>query len=145
MFETSTRTLKILAALTWYTGSIVLLLKGVSLLREADGLGASGMGLWMAAGIGVAVGLLKARFLFVRSGRRNLQRIDALPRPRLWQFLRPGFFPALALMIATGATLSRLAHGHTTALLWVGGLDLALATALGASGLVFWSHARRAP
>ena len=145
MFDASTRTLKTLAALTWYAGAVVLFLKGVTLLRQAETLGPSGIWVWLGPAIGILAGLVKARFLFVPSCRRNLWRIDALPRPRVWQFFRPGSFPLLALMIAIGATLSRLARGHHSALIWVGSLDLALAVALFISGFVFWTGARRSP
>jgi len=43
-------------------------------------------------------------------------------------------------MIATGATLSRLAHGNFAALLSVAALDIALATALLSSSVIFWTH-----
>jgi hypothetical protein len=45
---------------------------------------------------------------------------------------------ALALMITTGAALSRLAHTHYSFLVDVAVLDPAIATALPASSHVFW-------
>jgi hypothetical protein len=84
------------------------------------------------------VGLLEARRVFIKSCIKNLVRIAALKQPKLWQFFRPGFFLALAVMIATGATLSRLASGNYLFLLGVAALDMALSTALLVSSIVFW-------
>ena len=47
---------------------------------------------------------------------------------------------ALAVMIAAGATLSRLAHGHYPLLIAVATLDLSLAVALLGSSTVFWKQ-----
>jgi hypothetical protein len=46
----------------------------------------------------------------------------------------------LALMILTGATMSRLAQGHYRSLIAVGALDLSLAMALLGSSIVFWQQ-----
>ena len=81
-----------------------------------------------------------AMVLFRRSCRKNLARIAALQNPKIWQFYRPGFFVALALMIATGSILSRLAHGHHIFLLVVATLDLHIGTALLASSSVYWEE-----
>ena len=68
------------------------------------------------------------------------QTAGRLPQPQLWQFFRPGFFVALAAMIAAGATLSRLAQGSYPFLLTVAALDFSLSTALLGSSLVFWQR-----
>jgi hypothetical protein len=138
MATVSTRSLNVLAALVWYIGGIVLLLKGGSLLAEAASLRPGLAWPWLAIGLALLAGGLKARFLFSRSCEKNLARIAALERPRIWQFFRPGFFVALAVMILTGAVLSRLAHNHYAALIAVATLDLALAVALLGSSYVFW-------
>lgn len=142
MFHASARTLKVLAALVWYSGGFVLLLKGGSLLSEAEALRAGQFWPWLAAGGGLLLGAVQARTLFRKSGRKNLRRIAALERPRLWQFFRPGFFGALAVMIAAGAALSRLARGNHAFLLFVAGLDLAVAVSLLGSSTVFWEGDR---
>jgi hypothetical protein len=139
----SSRSLNILAALVWYVGGIVLLLKGGSLLVEAVSLRPGLAWPWVAVGAALLAGGLKANFLFSRNCEKNLVRIAALERPRIWQFFRPGFFVALAVMILAGATLSRLAHNHYPLLIGVAALDLALAIALLGSSLVFWRE--RAP
>ena len=140
MLVVSTRSLKILAALVWYVGGIVLLLKGGSLLVEADALKPEEDWPWLATVAGLFLGGLKAKYLFSETCRKSLDRIAALERPKLWQFFRPGFFVMLTLMILAGATLSRLAHNNYPFLIGVGTLDLSLATALLGSSYIFWKH-----
>lgn len=122
----------------WCIGGTILLLKGGSLLVEANALKPEGLGPWLAAGGGLLLGALKARYLFTRSCRKNLERISALEQPRVWQFFRPWFFFALAIMILAGVTLSRLAHGNYPFLIGVATLDLGIAFALLGSIPVFW-------
>jgi hypothetical protein len=136
----STRSLKILAALVWYAGGIVLLLKGRSLLVEAEALQPKHAWPWLGAVVGLVLGSLKAKFLFSKSCRKNLDRIAALEQPQLWQFYRPGFFVFLVLMITTGATLSRLAHDNYAFLISVATLDISIATALLGSSYAFWKE-----
>ncbi len=138
MLTVSARTLRILAAAVWYTGGLILLLKGGNLLHEAAGIRPGGMGPWAAAACGFLAGGLKARFLFTHSCRKNLKRIATLESPKLWQFYRPGFFLFLAAMMALGASLSHLAHGNYHFLLAVATLDLSIAIALLGSSIVFW-------
>lgn len=138
MFKVSHTILKFLAAFVWYAGSFVLLLKGRSLLLEAKAIQPDLIWPWLIAVGALLLGGVKAKYLFSKSCRKNLARIDALPRPQLWQFFRPGFFLALALMIATGVMLSRLAHGRYLPLLGVALLDMSLGTALLTSSIVFW-------
>lgn len=140
MVNVSARTLNILAAAVWIIGGFVLLRKGGSLLIEAEALRPDQVWPWLAAIAALLLGGLKGRSLFSKSCRRNLDRIAALERPKIWQFFRPGFFLALAVMIATGTTLSRLAHGNYPFLLAVGTLDLSLAVALLGSSYVFWKQ-----
>jgi hypothetical protein len=132
------RVLAILAAITWYVGGVVLVLKGGSLLLEARELRPGDF--WPTFGLllGLIVGGLKARFIFHRSGLKNLERIAALKRPKIWQFFSPKFFLMLGTVIPLGAVMSRLAHGHFSLLIGVGALDLSIATALLGSSIVFW-------
>jgi hypothetical protein len=140
MLTVSTRSLNILAALVWYVGGIVLLLKGGSLLVEADALKPDQDWPWLAAVAGLFLGGLKAKFLFSKSCQKNLDRIAALDRRKIWQFFRPGFFVALTVMILAGATLSRLAHNNYPLLIGVATLDLGIAIALLGSSYVFWQQ-----
>jgi hypothetical protein len=136
----SHRTLNILAALFWFSGGIALLLKGSSLLLEADIMNPEKNWPWAAAMVAVLIGGIKAKFLFSPSCRKNLVRIAALKQPNIWQFFKPTFLVALILMIMVGATLSKIALGNYPLLLVVGALDLTIATALLGSSYVFWMH-----
>ena len=140
MLIVSTRSLKILAALVWYVGGIILLLKGGRLLVEAEALKPEQNWPWLAVFAGLFLGGLKAKYLFSKTCQKNLDRIAALERPRLWQFFRPGFFVMLTVMVLAGATLSRLAHNNYPFLIGVAILDLGIAIALLGSSYVFWKH-----
>ena len=140
MTHASKRSLVIIVALFWYSGGIVLLLKGGSLILEARRLESGNF--WPGAVLvtGAAVGAVKARLLFSRGCRKNLTRIGALTQPRWWQFFRPGFFVFLASMIAAGVALSRMSHGNYPLLLAVALLDLSVAIGLIGSSYVFWER-----
>jgi len=138
MTKASARRLVILSALFWYGGGIVLLFKGMSLILEARRLDPGNF--WPGAVLvaGAAIGGIKARYLFSWSCKKNLSRINALARPQWWQFFRPAFFIFLVLMIAAGATLSRLSQGNYPYLLLVALLDFSIAIGLLGSSFVFW-------
>ena len=138
MLAVSRRTLEILAALVWTVGGVVLLIKGSSLLMEARALRPGACWPWLGLPAALVLGTIQARTLFRKSCRKNLARIASLERPRAWQFFRPGFFLALAVMILTGAVLSRLAHGNYPLSIGVGALDLILAVSLLGSSPVAW-------
>ena len=145
MMTVSARTLNILAALIWYAGGIVLLLKGGSLLIEAEALEPGRIWPWLAAILALFLGGWKARFIFGKSIKRNLARIAALDRSKIWQFFSLGFLLALAAMIFAGASLSRLAHGNYPLLIAVAVLDLAIAVALLGSSIIYWQQRAFSP
>ena len=140
MFNTSIRTLIILATLIWHVGAVMLLLKGSDLLHQAVEL-RPGPG-WPVLAVAAAIltGSLKGRFLFRKLCRRNLDRIAGLSQPKIWKFYRTRFFFFLGLMILTGATMSRLAEGNYILLIAVGWFDLSLCTALLVGSTVFWQR-----
>jgi len=59
--------------------------------------------------------------------------------PRLWQFYRPGFFLALAIMITSGILLNHFAQGYYYYMLAVAAVDFALTLSLLGSSFVFWT------
>jgi hypothetical protein len=140
MFPASPRTLKILAAVLWYSGAIILLTKGTTLLLEADSLQPGRHWTWLTIVLGLSIGLLKVKFIFRRACEKNLARISLLSGPKIWQFYRPGFLLFLAAMIVIGSTLSRMAHGNYPFLIAMVILDYSLATALFGSSVVFWQQ-----
>jgi len=140
MLNASSHTLKILSALFWYIGGIVLILKGIRLIFEADELRPDQIWPLMAIITGFLLGGFKAKFLFSKSCQKNLTRIDALAQPKIWGFFRLRFFVFLLLMIITGATLSKLAHNNYPLLIGVAVLDFSIAIALIGSSYVFWTN-----
>ena len=129
-----------LGALVWYTGVVVLLVKRAGLLLQAHqgGAGSLGVGLSILAGLGL--GLVKAKYLFVRVCRKNLARIRSLKTPKLWQFYRGRFFLFLAGMMLLGVTLSRAAQGNYRLLIVLAVLELSIAVALLVSSRCYWKR-----
>ena len=138
MFNTSLHTLKLQAALVWYSGAVVLFIKSASLLLEAERINPDQLWTWLAILGGLVLGGVKAKHIFSRICIKNLRRIDALEQPKFWQFYRIRFFIFLLTMIVLGTFLSRLAHGNYSMLIAVAVIDLSVATALLGSGRCFW-------
>ena len=134
----SHRSLRILAALLWYIGSIILLFKGGSLLFESHELKPEEGWSWQVAILGIFLGSLKAKFIFSRSCQKNISRIATLVQPKIWQFFRIRFFIALMLMVLVGVSLSMLAHNNYPMLISVALLDISIGIALLVSSYVFW-------
>jgi uncharacterized membrane protein len=128
----------IIAAIIWYTGGLVLIVKGSVLIKNAYLIDAQSIWTYLAPSLGIIIGMLKGRFLFSQSCKKNIRRINALVDPRLWQCYRPGMLIFLAVVIPTGAWMSRAASGNFASLCLVGALDISLACALLSSSMVFW-------
>ena len=140
IFTVSPRFLKIVAALVWYIGGFILLRKGISLLFEANLIQPDLSWPWIAGFVGIFLGVVKAKYLFARSIKKNLSRIEHLSAPKIWQFFSPGFFAALSVMILAGVILSRMAHDNYLFSIIVSILDLGIGTALLASSYVYWTE-----
>ncbi|WP_177418756.1 hypothetical protein [endosymbiont of Lamellibrachia barhami] len=138
MLNTSSLTLKRLAALVWYIGVVVLLIKSTGLFLEAGRSGAGQLWVMLAVLSGLVIGWIKAKYLFIKVCNRNLERINGLKQPMLWQFYRPRFFVFLGLMVSLGAYLSRLAQGDYPMLIALAVVELSIATALFVSSRCFW-------
>jgi len=138
----SKRTLKLASAFVWFSGAIVLLLKGASLFVQAITLKPDETFSWLFIAAAILIGSFKAHYLFAGFGRKNLDRIAALDDPQLWQAFRPGFYAFLITMILLGATLSSLAIGNYPALMALVVLDISIAVALLGSMRVFFSFSR---
>ena len=138
MFNTNTRTLKLLASLVWYSGSAVLFIKSAVLLLDASRINPEQSWIWLAVLLGLMIGGIKARYLFKRLCSKNLKRIDALDQPKLWQFYRMRFFTFLLSMIVLGAFLSQWAQGNYSLLITMAIVEISVATALLGSSHCFW-------
>ncbi len=138
--KVSQRTLIIIAAIIWYAGGIALLLKGSALIKHAYLMDAESIWTVIAALVGIGVGLIKGRVLFSRSCKKNIERIKTIADPSVWQCFRPGMLIFLAIVIPTGAWMSRAAAGNYILLCLVGSLDLSISFALLTSSIVFWKR-----
>ena len=138
MLDASTRTLKFLASLVWYSGAVVLYIKSSSLLLEAESIKPGQLWIWLAALGGLLIGAIKAKYLFKRLCIKNLKRIDALEKPKLWHFYRLRFFIFLFTMIVLGHFLSGQAHDNYPMLIIMAVVELSIATALLGSSHCFW-------
>ena len=138
MFVISAFSLKVIAGFVWYLGSMALFLKGKSLAVAAHYMHPESFLPYGTLVLGLGIGLIKARYLFINNGKKNVERIYALQLPRIWNFFRPRFFFLLALMIGGGAALSTLAQNNFPFLLSVACIDFSLAFALSISGYVYW-------
>ena len=131
-------TLMVIAAFVWYSGGIALVLKASSLVISAYLIDPSSMWLLLAPILGIVVGLIKAKLIFIHSCAKNIKRIKALSNPRVYQCFRPGMLIFLAIIIPTGAWMSRAAAGNFTGLCFVAALDLSIACGLLLSSAKFW-------
>jgi hypothetical protein len=129
----------IITAVIWCSGGIVLLIKGGALIKQAYLLNSELVWATVALIVGGITGLIKSRFLFSKSCLKNIHRITAIPDPRTWQCFRPGMLIFLAIVIPTGAWMSRAAAGHYMLLCAVGALDISIGVALLGSSRVFWT------
>ena len=118
------------------------MLKSGELLSEANTLKQDQIWPWFAVFSGLLIGIFKIKFIFSKSCKKNLIRIDALQQPKIWQSFRPGFILFLLIMIIVGKTLSEYAHGNYLFLIGMAIVDISLATALLGSSYVFWIYKR---
>jgi hypothetical protein len=132
------RTLLIVAAFVWYAGGIALLFKGGALIKSAHSMDPQSFWAYGSGLAGIILGLAKGKFLFSKACSKNVKRIRGLENPRIWQCFRPGMLLFLAIIIPTGAWMSRAAAGSYTYLCIVGALDLSISFALLSSSIVMW-------
>ena len=138
MFNTSPYTLKLLAALVWYSGAVVLYIKSASMLFRAEMINPGQHWIWMAVLSGLVIGGIKAKYLFKRLCFKNLARINALQQTKLWHFYRIRFFIFLFAMVLLGSFLSRLVQDNYPMLIIMAVVELSVATALVGSSNCFW-------
>lgn len=136
--------LKWLSAAVWYTGGLVLLLKGADWLLQAA---TAGDRLWpvLAAATALGVGLARGRTVFRKACIKNLERIRALNRPRIWQVFRPVFFLALGAMFAAAFLMGWIARSGYIGMTLVGGLDLVIGISLLTGATAFWTWQPESP
>lgn len=137
MLAVSKNTLKTVSAVVWLVGAAFLLSKAATLFAQAIALQPSAALSWLAIVAGILLGGVKAKYLFSWFCRKNLERIDTLDDPQLWQAFRPVFYVFLAAMLLLSAMLSRLAVGNYAGLISLVILDISIGIALLGSMRVF--------
>jgi hypothetical protein len=138
--KTTKKTLLILAGAVWYIGGFMLFRSGLELVHQARELNDSMLSPWYFIGPGIFLGIFQALTVFKNACRKNISRINQLQDPRLWQFYRPGFFLALAVMITTGVLLDHFSQGNYYFMIFVAALDFALTISLLGSSYMFWTE-----
>jgi len=138
MFNTPTYILKLLAAIVWYCGAVILYLKSASLLLEASTIQFNSFWIILTVLTGLIIGAIKAHYLFKPICINNIKRINNLKCPKIWNFYRQRFFIFLFCMISLGIFLSHVAHDNYLMLLIVALIDITIATALLGSSWIFW-------
>lgn len=141
--EVTNKQLKTMAFIFWFMGVLPLSIKAFLLFREAYLLDSDILKLSFYIFLGIIVALLKTKFIFIKSCRKNIQRIENLEKPKIWNFYRLGFFIFLATVIILGAVFSRLALGHYWALILVGIIDMSVGFALLLSGWLCKKESRQ--
>ena len=106
MLAVSKSTLKVVSGLVWFSGAIILLLKGASLFAQAIALRPGELWSWLSVAVAILIGGAKARYLFGGFCRKNLDRIASLADPQLWQAFRPGVCAFLIAMVISFSALS---------------------------------------
>jgi len=138
LIEVEKRTLKLLAAFVWYTGFMALVIKATLLFVEAYTLNDNAL-LFITVLLFTSLLIyFKVKYIFSKVCKKNLKRIDALTKPKLWEFYRIRFFIFLITMIILGAFLSRMAEGNYWFLMGVGVIDSSVGLSLFFSGFLFW-------
>ena len=143
MFNATPHTLKLLASLIWYSGFIVLFIKGGKLLLEAEKINPDQIWTWIALLTGLVIGIVKAKYLYNRLCVKNLARINALKEPKIWHFYRIRFFIFLCSMVALGLLLSQHIHGNYPMMITMAILEISIATALLGSSHYFWRELKK--
>ena len=134
----SRRTVMVTAAFVWYGGGIALFFKSGALVKQAYLLDSSSPWVVIVVVLGLIIGLIKTKFIFNHACKKNIVRIQSLETPRIWQCFRPGMLIFLAIIIPTGAMMSKMASGKFGWLCAVATIDLSIGTALLLSGLLFF-------
>lgn len=108
------------------------------MLTEAQAINPDQTQTWLTIAAGLLFGAIKAKYLFTKVCIKNLKRIDALKKPKFWEFYRVRFFIFLITMILLGNFISRHAHGNYSMLVTMALIEISLATALLGSSFCFW-------
>jgi len=131
-------TLKVLAGAVWYIGFFTLLMKSLMLFSEAYSINNDILTLLLILLFTFILVVVKTKYIFIKTCKKNLKRIESLKEPKIWNFYRVRFFIFLVTMITLGGYLSKISQGDYWFLMGVGVLDLSVGLSLFFSSFVFW-------
>jgi hypothetical protein len=140
LINASQKQLKIISAIFIIAGGIILFIKGYLMLKDAISIKPDIEIISLVMASAFIVGLLKNKFIMTKFNLHNIDRINNMENPKLYDFFELKFFFYLGLMIIAGIVLSGIAEGDYNLLLIVGGIDLALSTALLKSSILFFNE-----
>lgn len=138
--NTNRKTLVTLSAVVWFTGVIFLTIKSASLLLTSYKNGVELFLILHAVSGGIVIGIIKAKYLFSEICKKNINRINSLKEPKLWQFYRKRFFIFLFLMILSGKLLANVLQNSNGGLLGLAVVEISVAVALLFSSYCFWER-----
>ena len=140
MINTSIKNLKIISAFVWIIGGVILFFKGYQHLKEAQLISYNIEMISAILVLAFVIGMIKNKYIMSPFCRKNIERINSLTEPKIYQFFEFYFLLLLILMIVVGISLSAFARGNYFSLLAVGTIDLALSTSLLKSSVLFFKE-----
>ncbi len=135
-----TRTLERLAGALWLAVGVMLLYRGVGMLRVQSQASTPALILVSAAGLGV--GWVKGTYVLARGARRNRRRILALAQPRVWNVFTGTMALLILGMMGLGFSLRAAATAGWMGWITVGAVYVGIGAGLAVSSLAYF---RRLP
>ncbi|NLE21451.1 MAG: hypothetical protein GX624_01525 [Actinobacteria bacterium] len=130
------------AAVVWLVGTAILLVRGVAYIVAPDEYERFGLGIVLIALVGIAIGIVKARFVLIRYATRAVSRIRSRGHACFFGLFAWSSWVFIAVMMGGGLLLR---HSPLVDSWWgrtfLGVLYVAVGTALAIADVVFWRAA----
>ena len=129
----------LIMAQTWLVlGSLSLVLASVRLFRHAIEVGMPASYLYWIVPVSILAGAFKARMVMRRRMRANIRRLsESSERMWPWQIYPPQLLAFIVTMVILMTVLKRVLAENGLGLGILGGVDLAVAVALGVASLEY--------
>jgi len=129
----------LIMAQTWLVlGSLSLVLASVRLFHHAIDVGMPIAYLYWIVPVSILLGAFKARMVMRRRMRANIRRLsESTERMWPWQIYPPQLLAFIVTMVILMAVLKRVLADNGLGLGILGGVDLAVAVALGVASLEY--------
>ncbi|MFT5052267.1 MAG: ferrochelatase [Chlamydiales bacterium] len=138
----SARTLQKTAGLIWLAVGVMLIVRGILMLRAAAGPPeeSSNATLLTGAAIGLGIGALKGHYVLRRSAMRNRERMRKLKAAPAWALFTGRMWFLISLMMGFGILLRRAAAaGNLGGFTVIGAVYVGIGAALLASSWVYFA------